>query len=66
MKVKKSYVVPRTTCVEVELELGFMNASIGDDPKDTESVTIKEQTPGVAAGDGPGEGWDNKWGNSWD
>ena len=64
---KKEYEVPLTTYSEVELEQGFMNASIGDNPEDTESITIKEQTPGVAIGSGPGDGWDSKtWDNNCD
>lgn len=70
MKIKeqKEYEAPQTTCLEVELEQGFMNASMGDEPEDSAgNITIQEQTPGVAIG-GSGDGWDNtgKWDNNWD
>lgn len=68
MKTQKKYEAPQTQHAEVELEQGFMNASMGDEPKDSEgTITIKEQDPGVAIG-GSGDGWDNtgKWDNNWD
>lgn len=66
---RKIYESPLTLRTEVELESEFMGkASLGDEPKDSEgTITIKEQTPGVAIG-GSGDGWDNSgnWDNKWD
>lgn len=66
---KKLYETPRTQHVEVELESGFMNGSIGDTPSDSNGINIKEQTPGVAIGNG-GLGFDTTgdetWNDKWD
>lgn len=66
---QKEYEAPQTTCLEVELEQGFMSGSTepGDPIEETGGVTIGEQSPGVAIG-GSGDGWDNSgtWDNKWD
>lgn len=64
---KELYESPRMDCYRVVAE-GFLCASLGDDPKDSEGgVLIDNQDPGVAIGGGTQEdGWDNKWGNEWD
>lgn len=63
---KKMYETPATAYSEVELESEFMTGSVepGDPIKETGGVTIQEQTPGVAIGDGTG--LDNSWGSGWD
>lgn len=67
-KKKKVYETLFTERLRVETESGFCVGSIGDEPTDTESITIEEQTPGVQIG-GTGEGWDNdeRWNSDkWD
>lgn len=65
----KKYNTPQTWVTEVELENSFMVGSQGTDIDGEESsdITIAEQTPGVAIGNGGSEsGFDNKWGSGWD
>ncbi len=40
---KKPYEAPRTTKTDVELEQGFMNASVFPKPENTEDLTIENQ-----------------------
>lgn len=66
---QKEYEAPQTTCLEIELEQGFMNGSIGDQPGDSAGgLSIENQTPGIAIGGGSAEdGWSNpKDYNLWD
>lgn len=56
---KKEYEVPLTRYLEVEMEQGFMNGSLGDDPTDTESITINEQTKGITIGGSASDGYDS-------
>lgn len=42
MKTEKQYVAPQTQHVEVELEQGFMKASVFEEEKNTESLTIED------------------------
>ena len=39
---KTKYVAPQTKCSEVELEEGFMKASVFEDKENTESLTIED------------------------
>lgn len=41
MKTEKQYVAPQTQHVEVELENGFMSASVFEKKENTESLTIE-------------------------
>lgn len=60
---QKEYEAPQTTCLEVELEQGFMKASVFEDGKDNaEGVTIEEH--GFA---NPGADWEGDYsGSTWD
>lgn len=60
---QKEYEAPQTTCLEVELEQGFMKASVFEDGKDNaEGVTIEEH--GFA---NPGADWEGNYSDStWD
>jgi len=42
MKTEKQYVAPQTQHVEVELEQGFMKASVFEKKENTESLTIED------------------------
>lgn len=42
MKTEKQYVAPQTQHVEVELENGFMSASVFEKKENTESLTIED------------------------
>lgn len=44
MKTEKQYVAPQTQHVEVELEQGFMKASVVDKEKSNSEVTAGSQT----------------------
>lgn len=58
MKTEKQYVAPQTQHVEVELENGFMSASIFDATnKQDDGVTITGHEVGNT-GDYSGIGWD--------
>lgn len=62
---KETYETPYMDRVQVVMENGIMKASLGDDPTDTQNgLSIQDQDPGVAIGDG-GDGFDNSWGG-WD
>lgn len=39
---QKEYEAPQTTCLEVELEQGFMKASVFEEKENTESLTIED------------------------
>lgn len=39
---RKEYEAPQTTCLEVELEQGFMKASVFEEKENTESLTIED------------------------
>lgn len=64
---KETYETPYMDRVQVVMENGIMQGSLGEKASDS-SVDIIEQTPGVAIGGGTKEdGWDdNPWGNGWD
>lgn len=65
MKIKeqKEYEAPQTTCLEVELEQGFMKASVFEDgTENADGVTIEEH--GFANPDADWEG--NYSGGTWD
>lgn len=59
---KKEYEVPLTTYSEVELEQGFMSASVFEDgTENAEGVTIEEHqfaSSGQWEGDYSGDTWD--------
>lgn len=59
MKIKeqKEYEAPQTTCLEVELEQGFMRASVFVEDKDSEALTIDNQVRGEEF-DFSGNTWD--------
>lgn len=62
---KETYETPLFESIRVEMEEGFMKASLGDSKEDTqEGLSIQDQEGSVAIGDG-GEGFDNNWGG-WD
>ncbi|WP_270712958.1 hypothetical protein [Phocaeicola coprophilus] len=42
MKTQKKYEAPQTQHAEVELEQGFMSASVFEKKENTESLTIEE------------------------
>lgn len=42
MKTEKQYVAPQTQHVEVELEQGFMKASVFEEKENTKSLTIDD------------------------
>lgn len=63
MKEQKEYEAPQTTCLEVELEQGFMKASVFVDKEDSEALPIENQTLGdefnfTNGNDENGFGWD--------
>lgn len=61
MKIKeqKEYEAPQTTCLEVELEQGFMTASIfEDDNNQDDGVSVTGHEIGNT-GDYSGIGWDS-------
>lgn len=60
MKTEKQYVVPQTQHVEVELEQGFMKASVFVDKEDSKSLPIENQKKGAEFNFGEGFG-DNTW-----
>ena len=69
---KETYETPLFESIRVEMEEGFMKASLGDSKEDTqEGLSIQDQDPGVAIG-GSGAGWNqgndnDKWNiNNWD
>lgn len=39
---QKEYEAPQTTCLEVELEQGFMKASVFEEKENTENLTIED------------------------
>lgn len=41
--MKKKYISPRTEKTEVELEQGFMSASVFEERENTENLTIENQ-----------------------
>lgn len=60
---QKEYEAPQTTCLEVELEQGFMKASVFVDKEDSEALPIENQTLGdefdfTNGNDENGSGWD--------
>lgn len=57
---KTKYVAPQTKCSEVELEEGFMKASVFVDKEDSEALTIDNQKKGAEFNFGEGFG-DNTW-----
>lgn len=57
---KKEYEIPRMDKMEVELEQGFMKASVFVDKEDSESLPIENQTKGAEFNFGEGFG-DNTW-----
>lgn len=57
---KKEYEIPRMDKLEVELEKGFMKASVFVDKEDSESLTIDDQKKGAEFNFGEGFG-DNTW-----
>lgn len=62
MKIKeqKEYEAPQTTCLEVELEQGFMSASVFEDgTENAEGVTIEKHE--FANPDAPWEGNYTDW-----
>lgn len=63
IKERKEYEAPQTTCLEVELEQGFMKASVFEDgTENADGVTIEEH--GFANPDADWEG--NYSGGTWD
>lgn len=54
---QKEYEAPQTTCLEVELEQGFMKASVFVDKEDSEALTIDNQVRGEEF-DFSGNTWD--------
>lgn len=57
MKTQKKYEAPQTQHAEVELEQGFMKASVFEDGKENaEGVTIEEH--GFA---NPGQAWEGNY-----
>ncbi|MCI7357751.1 MAG: hypothetical protein MSK40_08630 [Parabacteroides sp.] len=57
---KKEYEIPRMDKLEVELEKGFMKASVFVDKEDSESLPIENQKRGEEFNFGEGFG-DNTW-----
>lgn len=57
---KTKYVAPQTKCSEVELEEGFMKASVFVDKEDSEALTIENQERGPEFNFSEGIG-DNTW-----
>lgn len=57
---KKPYEAPRTTKTDVELEQGFMNASVFPKPENTEDLTIENQQKHEHTFDFT----ESEWGNS--
>lgn len=59
---QKEYEAPQTTCLEVELEQGFMKASVFEDGKDNaEGVTIEEHGFANPDADWEGDYSDSTW-----
>lgn len=59
---QKEYEAPQTTCLEVELEQGFMKASVFEDGKDNaEGVTIEEHGFANTGADWEGDYSDSTW-----
>jgi hypothetical protein BACCOPRO_03206 len=54
---QKEYEAPQTTYLEVELEQGFMKASVFVDKEDSEALTIDNQVRGEEF-DFSGNTWD--------
>lgn len=66
---QKEYEAPQTTCLEVELEQGFMKASVFEDGKDNaEGVTIEEHGFATPYDEyGKPNAWEGNYSNStWD
>lgn len=59
-KGQKKYEAPQTTCLEVELEQGFMKASVFVDKEDSEALSIDNQKKEAEFNFGEGFG-DNTW-----
>lgn len=57
---KKEYEIPRMDKLEVELEKGFMKASVFVDKEDSKSLPIENQEKGAEFNFGEGFG-DNTW-----
>jgi|GEM_PF-1982749 len=57
---KKPYEAPRTTKTDVELEQGFMNASVYQTKENTEALDIEDQNVSEQRFDFT----DSEWGNS--
>ena len=57
MKTEKQYVAPQTQHVEVELEQGFMKASVFEEKENTESLTIEDHKVDETF-DFSGDSWD--------
>lgn len=60
MKTQKKYEAPQTQHAEVELEQGFMKASVFVNKEDSEALPIDNQTKGAEFNFGEGFG-DNTW-----
>lgn len=58
---KTKYVAPQTKCSEVELEEGFMKASVFVDKEDSESLSIDNQILGKEFNFDDGIGNDDAW-----
>ncbi|HJC93696.1 MAG TPA: hypothetical protein H9752_05745 [Candidatus Phocaeicola excrementigallinarum] len=59
--MKKKYIAPQTEMAEVELENGFMKASVFEDEKQEKGLSTEEHgfaTTGDWEGDYDGQGWD--------
>lgn len=62
MKTQKKYEAPQTQHAEVELEQGFMSASVFEDGKDNaEGVTIEEHGFANRGADWEGDYSDSTW-----
>lgn len=61
MKTEKQYVAPQTQHVEVELEQGFMKASVFVNKEDSEALTIDNQKKGAEFNFGDGIGDNDTW-----
>lgn len=57
MKTEKQYVAPQTQHVEVELEQGFMKASVFEEKENTESLKIEDHKVDETF-DFSGDSWD--------
>lgn len=58
---KTKYVAPQTKCSEVELEEGFMKASVFVDKEDSEALPIDNQIKGAEFNFGDGIGDNDTW-----